>query len=72
MLGGGIEEGKIPCSLPSSLGRREAGITIMKMVELVMSLTCCSTHKSRPYSLPGQQVRTGTGSWIHGELAQRA
>jgi hypothetical protein len=48
----------LPHPLPPMSGRR-AGPEIRRVGELAMPLTSCNTWKCVPYTLPGQQGRTG-------------
>lgn len=55
----GLGEGKMPsplCPLPPVKGQR-AHRRVMRMRELALALTICSTRKSKPCNLPGQHRR---------------
>lgn len=48
-----VEERCCPSLLPTTAGRK-AGSKVIRVGELVLLLTCCSTQESRPFSSSGQ------------------
>lgn len=58
------------CSSPPVVDKG-AGPGVMKVGELFLPLTGCSSWESRPYTLPGHKIITYLGGGGTGELVHR-